>query len=1242
MRKKKGVAKRIISLILCMLLTIQIPGQYAKIYGTTVSANESPAESVSANEVEPETASQATILDTMGNQVDVRFEADFAVDAQWENAYNAKITISNTSDETIENWALSFQTGDKLSSFYNATVAAEKDGVYQIKNCGWNRDIAPGERVTFGFTGSCKENISVPTEFKMLSVLQRVDEGAEIKWTLGSAWADGYTGEMSITNTGKENLEDWRLTFLPEAEIVNLWNATLIRKEENNYTVRSNNYNSVIEPGQTVTFGFQAKGEWEQVPTPQILLFEQNTIEQISEHNPEEEIAQEFEALEIIYAENDNRYAVTEDVILPENGVWGGSITWESSEEGLVSAKGLVTRPDSSREVTLTATIHNRDCTMQKEFTLRVIKKEVQEQKKEVSYEELLAWNEGGQLEMYSSDGGETLSHINGRFTAQKVETEQEAINAVWGVAHWMGADEETDSFRLYRRISNEDGTVYRMSQYYKGIKVFGGDLILATDAEGYADYLSTGFRKGIDAEVEPMLSEERIQEILEGIYSDVVLEGSELLLYDSGDGCRLSWSLDAVLDGTGYDVLMDDATGEVMRVEDGVMTATTTEIYNMDGSMTAQGVRLTDADRESGTYAGYEGEYVAADISRKIYVYDAKQSTEITGHKIAQSDSEKFADDVVFYSLRNFAKAYDYYKNKIGWISYNGLSGDINVYANIRDEIDEEWENAAYVPKNNNFWIGSGKNGGFAKGIDVLAHEYTHGVMRAMVPSEFDSGDAKAVSEAYADIMGGIIEAISEGKEEWWIYGDTYKGMNGSRNLKNPSINAHPSVYKGQYWYAPHKTKNEISNYCHINSTVIGHVAYQIQQELGLSLDETAQLWFWSMPLILQGREEIQAEEDGRGIDYFSKVREAVIEKAGKMSCCEGHISTIGEIFDRAGIPDTRAAFAPGTETTGYNYLIKGIVVKKDATETTEDNPVLHGYEVVLYKGNDTEVEYTGESFLIKTNRTGQLTMRVKKAGYVSETVTLTIEKGNLNYDLGYIELGLDDISVECRVCDAFSTEEIEGMKLSLRKGRNGSESGVIAKAETDENGMCRWEGLQAGTYCIEVVDEREENKDGDVYPYPKQSYNIRVIGNEKTEEEIVLLTRPEYMREFDGKMYQLFGASLTWEGAEQYCESIGGHLVCIGGSEENDFLMQWLQEEAMDYASIGFTDRDLEGYWMWIYEEEGPIFTSWNTGEPNNGLNIYKYQNHAYLYNYGKWDDGDDTLKHPFFCEWESEEEE
>lgn len=69
-----------------------------------------------------------------------------------------------------------------------------------------------------------------------------------------------------------------------------------------------------------------------------------------------------------------NTSNVVSDLTLPTTASQGTVITWESSDERIISEDGSVTRPvDEEGEVTIKATITNGDATVTKEFTVQVM-----------------------------------------------------------------------------------------------------------------------------------------------------------------------------------------------------------------------------------------------------------------------------------------------------------------------------------------------------------------------------------------------------------------------------------------------------------------------------------------------------------------------------------------------------------------------------------------------------------------------------------------------------------------------------------------------------------------------------------------------------------------------------------------------------------------------------------------------------------------------------------------------------
>lgn len=94
-----------------------------------------------------------------------------------------------------------------------------------------------------------------------------------VKYETTSPWANGqssnyeYNYRVTITNNSEETIRDWKIIFsLPTDRINNVFsNAKLTsRLPDGTYTFESPNYNNpatdTIEPGQSVTFGGNAKG----------------------------------------------------------------------------------------------------------------------------------------------------------------------------------------------------------------------------------------------------------------------------------------------------------------------------------------------------------------------------------------------------------------------------------------------------------------------------------------------------------------------------------------------------------------------------------------------------------------------------------------------------------------------------------------------------------------------------------------------------------------------------------------------------------------------------------------------------------------------------------------------------------------------------------------------------------------------------------------------------------------------
>jgi rhamnogalacturonan endolyase len=70
-------------------------------------------------------------------------------------------------------------------------------------------------------------------------------------------WGAGFTGAIRITNNGTNAINGWNVswTYAGNTRLSGTWNATVTGS--NPYAATNLSWNSSIQPGQSVEFGFQ-------------------------------------------------------------------------------------------------------------------------------------------------------------------------------------------------------------------------------------------------------------------------------------------------------------------------------------------------------------------------------------------------------------------------------------------------------------------------------------------------------------------------------------------------------------------------------------------------------------------------------------------------------------------------------------------------------------------------------------------------------------------------------------------------------------------------------------------------------------------------------------------------------------------------------------------------------------------------------------------------------------------------
>ncbi len=163
----------------------------------------------------------------------------------------------------------------------------------------------------------------------------------------------------------------------------------------------------------------------------------------------------------------------------------------------------------------------------------------------------------------------------------------------------------------------------------------------------------------------------------------------------------------------------------------------------------------------------------------------------------------------------------YDYFFDRFG---RDGIDGD-----GSRMKATVRYCAGQGCPWNNAEWKWAGQQAIFGKGWaqadDVVAHEFTHGVLDAEAPLfyHYQSG---AINESYADVFGELIDlSYSGGKDtsstRWKIGEDTPIGA--FRDMRDPTRRGHPDRVRSPKWHSGSSDDGGV----HRNSGVGNKAAY-------------------------------------------------------------------------------------------------------------------------------------------------------------------------------------------------------------------------------------------------------------------------------------------------------------------------------------------------------------------------------------------------------------------------------
>lgn len=463
-------------------------------------------------------------------------------------------------------------------------------------------------------------------------------------------------------------------------------------------------------------------------------------------------------------------------------------------------------------------------------------------------------------------------------FTNIKIKNPESALKVIEGNVKTMGIDDINEEFYDCKKSMVQDNTYYRFKQQYKGIPVYGRNLVVCAD-QNFNGILLTGNYQNIDGiQTTPAISEKEAERAINERGKSKVIESKGLTIYSLFNiEPVLTWEfvvntnenieifLVSAMDGVIIDILpvMDSVYEEYQTDGNGYMSQIT-----LNGQM---GIKELEVYEENGYYNLF-------DIKRKIEIYRMKRKnligfiptnmnsgdTEIIRWKIG-SDLQESKTEVD--SLGNIQTVYDLYERRLDHRSTDGrgkatifLFTRFGDFKNGKGEKDSLIDNASSISGINEgkpytaIQIGmiGNNNRSMAAYLDVVAHEYTHAVINYTC-GLVNIGESGCINEGICDIFGEIIEYWDQGSCDWIMC----PKEDGSRNIANPYQTGNPLERDRDYWEDPEDMEKDNGN-VHNNSTVVSHSAYLMWKGINggdefepLNIDELAQLYYMTLYVI-------------------------------------------------------------------------------------------------------------------------------------------------------------------------------------------------------------------------------------------------------------------------------------------------------------------------------------------------------------------------------------------------------
>lgn len=492
---------------------------------------------------------------------------------------------------------------------------------------------------------------------------------------------------------------------------------------------------------------------------------------------------------------------------------------------------------------------------------------------KQLTAEDIQAMNNGDAHIVYGDNGYVTF--LQGRFYEQPVEDYEQCITALNGVASLIGLAAGSEFFAVSGYRDKNGYTCYTYQQRYGDETVLYATLKVWIGPDGYTAGLASSFEPNLGiVDTGEGISAQEAEAVVRNRFSNYDLtyysEQTHKVLVTISNVCYRAWVVytsnpESTAEDWGmtyYEhlVAMDGSFLYCLPVAG--FESSNTDAFQPDKYFEGlepltieQEVQLCDGSYETLTlpisYNPNTGYYYLMDAERKIATADF-YSVIYSGDMnfISSSDGHTWNNNALL-AYDRYIKAYDFFA-ALGYRSVDGFGQPILICTGYCDRQGEPVDNAGYC--NTKFgWavFGASDVNCYSEAMDVVGHEFTHGITCNAAIGNYYANTSGAINEAFSDILGNLCEMMGGYTDDTqWLMGEKSGAV--FRSLSDPEKYQQPISVGGRYYQPPADDPSTAPDKggVHQNSSLLGQMTYKLHLA-GMSMAEQRSLWLTAAQLI-------------------------------------------------------------------------------------------------------------------------------------------------------------------------------------------------------------------------------------------------------------------------------------------------------------------------------------------------------------------------------------------------------